>query len=79
MKQVTIRFAGNADDTTYFLKLGPMLQYSREREFHGGDEIVVQMQPTPEKTDCFDLTFADGQFAIEVPGEMFAIIREHSE
>jgi len=46
------------------------------RWFDGGDEAVVQIRPTPKVPDCFDLTFDDGEFALEVPQNFFAILEE---
>lgn len=72
-----IRFAGKKGDAFHYLKLGPINDPNPpEREFQGGDEITVQIQPTPGKSDCVDLTFEDGQFAIEVPKEFFEIVDE---
>lgn len=47
-----------------------------EREFQGGEVISVRIRPTEGKPDCVDLTFEDGQFAIEVPREFFTVVRE---
>ena len=72
-----IRFAGEKGETFHCLKLGPIHDPNPpEREFQGGDEIAVQFKPTPGKSDCVDLTFEDGQFAIEVPREFFEIVDE---
>ena len=72
-----IRFVGEKGETYHYLKLGPMdIPNPPEREFQGGEEITVQIQPTPGKPDGVDLTFEDGQFAIEVPKDFFVIVEE---
>ncbi len=77
MKRAVIRFVGNPDTAYYFLKLGPMDNPNPpEREFRGGDEVTVVIKPTPGKSDCVDLTFEDGQFAIEVSCDFFSEVRD---
>ncbi len=74
---VLIRFAGEKEKACHFLKLGPTDVWSPpEREFQGGDEIMVQIQPNAINANCVDLTFEDGQFAIEVPKEFFVIVEK---
>jgi hypothetical protein len=76
-REVHIRFVGEPGTTSYFLKLGPMnASNPPERQFKGGDEMIVQLEDTPGTTDCVDITFEDGAFALEVPSEMFIITRD---
>jgi hypothetical protein len=77
MTHAVIRFVGEPGEAYYYLKLGPMDNPNPpEREFQGGDEINVQIQPTAGKLNCVDLTFEDEQVAIEVPRDFFVIVRE---
>ncbi len=71
---VLIRFAGKRGKTSYILKLGPQVSDPPERRFEGGDEASVQFRPNALSPDCVDLTFEDGEFAIEVPREFFVIV-----
>ena len=72
-----IRFVGKKGRQCYFLKLGPTdVEKPPEREFQAGDEIRVQIRPNSLNGDCVDLTFDDGQFAIEVSREFFEIVEE---
>ena len=74
---VLIRFVGERGKAHHFLKLGPVEVWNPpEREFQGGDEITVQIHPNAINPDCVDLTFDDGQYAIEVPKDFFVIIEE---
>jgi|GEM_PF-3826883 len=76
-RMALIRFVGKRLRQCYFLKLGPTdAEKPPEREFRGGDEIRVQIQPNSVSEDCVDLTFEDGQFAIEVSREFFEIVEE---
>jgi hypothetical protein len=76
-ESVLIRFVGESGRTRHFLKLGPADVWNPpEREFQGGDEIRVQIQPNALSPDCVDLTFEDGRFAIEVPRDFFVIVEE---
>jgi hypothetical protein len=69
-----IRFVGGRDHS-YSLKLGPIEPGAASiREFHGGDQVEVQMRPSRYGVDCFDLTFADGEFAIEVSSDYFVVV-----
>ena len=45
-----------------------------EREFQGGDEVMVVITPISGKPDCVDMTFEDGQFALEVPRDFLEIL-----
>ncbi len=77
MKKAIIRFVGEPGAAYHFLKLGPVDNPDPpEREFQGRDEVIVRIQSTAGKEDCVDLTFEDGQFAIEVPCDFFVIVRE---
>jgi hypothetical protein len=77
MKKAVIRFVGEPGTACHYLKLGPVdAPYPPEREFQGGEEVTVLIQPTVGKTNCVDLTFDDGQFAIEVPCDYFVIVHE---
>ncbi|RDJ35174.1 MAG: hypothetical protein DWQ19_10140 [Crenarchaeota archaeon] len=68
----TIRFVGKQEEMGYYLKLGSMDAHDPpEREFKGGDEVKVEIQLNDINSDCVDLTFEDGQIAIEVPKEFF--------
>jgi hypothetical protein len=74
-QNVTIKFVGDRKTRCYFLKLGPMEEmHPREREFRGGDEVAVILTQRPEKPDAVDITFADGDYALEVPTEFFIIL-----
>jgi len=74
---VLIRFVGERGKSHHFLKLGPVDVWNPpEREFQGGDEVMAQIRPNAINQDCVDLTFEDGQFAIEVPREFFVIVEE---
>jgi len=77
MKNAVIRFVGNPGEAYHYLKLGPMDNPNPpERGFQGGDEVTVLIQPTTGKVECVDLTFDDGQIAIEVPRDFFEIVRD---
>jgi hypothetical protein len=74
---VLIRFVGERGKAHHFLKLGPADVWNPpEREFQGGDEVMVQIQPNAINPNCVDMTFEDGRFAIEVPREFFVIVEE---
>lgn len=72
-----IRFISDSEGETYYvLKLGPMADLNPlEREFAGGDEIVVKLTATIGKPECVDITFDDGQIAFEVSREYFEVIQ----
>jgi hypothetical protein len=75
-KKVKIRFAGTRDDY-YFITLGPIEEIEpREREFRGGHIVEVVLTERPGKPDAVDLTFADGEYAIEVPKEYFVVLTD---
>jgi hypothetical protein len=77
MKKALIRLVGERGAAYHFLKLGPVGDpHPPEREFQGGDEVIVRIQATAGTDDCVDLMFEDGQFAIEVPCDFFVIVRE---
>jgi hypothetical protein len=74
-RTVLIRFVGERGKAYHYLKLGPMdLANPLEREFQGGDEVLVRLEDTPGKPDCVDICFEEGEFAIEVPKEFFEIV-----
>ncbi|MCR4414679.1 MAG: hypothetical protein NUV77_19870 [Thermoguttaceae bacterium] len=76
-RTVLIRFIGERGKAYYYLKLGPMdLANPPEREFQGGDEVVVRMEATSAKPDRVDMVFQDGEFAIEVPREFFDVVSD---
>ena len=76
-ESVLIRFVGERGKAYHFLKLGPAVDWNPpEREFQGGDEITVQIQPNAINPNCVDLTFEDGQLAIEVSRDFFVIVGE---
>jgi hypothetical protein len=76
-ESVLIRFVGERGKAYHFLKLGPADVWNPpEREFQGGDEIRVQIQVNVINPNCVDLTFENGQFAIEVPRDFFVIVEE---
>lgn len=76
-ESVLIRFIGERGRAHHFLKLGPVEVWNPpEREFRGGDEISVQIQPNALNPDCVDLIIEDGQCAIEVPKDFFVIVEE---
>ncbi len=76
-ENVTIRFVSDSKRNCYFLKLGPMEELSPlEREFRGGDQVVVRLTRRPEKPDRADITFADGEYALEVPTEFFHVLTD---
>ena len=77
MQHAVIRFVGEQGAAYHYLKLGPLGNANPpERQFQGGEEAAVQIQPTAGKSDCVDLTFEDGQIALEVPCDFFVIVRE---
>lgn len=74
---VSIRFVGERGNDCHILKVGPTgVWQPPEREFQGGDEIMVEIRPNALSPDCVDLTFEDGLIAIEVPRDFFAIVAE---
>jgi hypothetical protein len=74
-KTVLIRFVGEKGSTYHYLKLGPVdVANPPERTFEGGDEVKVLILLNSVNPDCVDLTFADGEFAIEVPRDFFEIV-----
>ena len=78
-RTVTIRFVGEKGRAYHYLKLGPAdVANPLEREFQGGDEVRVQIQPNALNPDCVDLTFEDMQLAIEVPRDFFVIVEEEN-
>ncbi|PHR90926.1 MAG: hypothetical protein COA78_34350 [Blastopirellula sp.] len=77
MIHAVIRFLGEPGKNFYYLKLGPIIDPNQsEREFEGGDEITVTMKTSPRGVNCVDLTFEDGEFALEVSHEYFEVVRE---
>ncbi len=76
-KSAVIRFIGERGRAYYYLKLGPSdVEKPPQREFQGGDEVRVRIQPNAINEECVDLTFEDGQFAIEVSRDYFVIFDE---
>jgi hypothetical protein len=75
MRRVAIRFNGDGDDSSYWIKLGPIENPSPpEREFRGGDRFEVILVEREDKPDVVDLTFSDGVAAYEVPRDFFTIL-----
>lgn len=72
-----IRFVGKRGEQHFWLKMGPVDVWDpRQRKFQGGDEVVVRILQNKMNPDCVDLTFEDGEFAIEVPREFFEVVAE---
>jgi hypothetical protein len=77
VRKVTIRCRGGQEDSVFFLVLGPMeAPGRRERGFRGDDEVEVILAERADKPDTVDLTFSDGEYALEVPEEYFRVLAE---
>ncbi len=74
MARLKIRFNGDSG-SWYFIKLGPISELApKEREFQGGVEAEVVLFECAGKPDVVDMTFEDGEQALEVPREFFSVV-----